>query len=266
MDYNDKINLISEKLQGPKYKDLPLAQVKTSLADFLSRQYRRKGQTVGESSLLETIDLLDEDISRYYGGTATYSEVELAIDWGLHGEYGEFTGMNADRLFRFVRNYMESQERTEGKRRANVMSQQPVPQEVDIPRKNWEVYSWKTRSLWQEYLETGTVFLNDTGLFDLGRIRVHVADNCCHWLILSGIVSDDDTTGALRRKAEKNSSTLLKRLSQNRGAAYDSLKSVATNAMMLQMIFSAMKSSGYDLAGEIDAIRSSTPESERIFY
>lgn len=267
MEYNEKISRIASILAGPKYGTLDEQERKLRLNEFLSYQYRRKGQGALPGGMMDTIDLLDEDISRYYGRSLSYAEVELAIDWGLHGEYGEFTGMNADRLFRFVRSYTESPERTEGQKRANVMSQQPDSAGADIGRLNWETVCGKLRSLWDEYLRTGTVFMTEAnyGGFPIHHARFHCAENCYRWMKMFGFVRMDDDTIAAERQADKQARSIKRQYVPN-DRDIPGLQEAISGTLMLQNVFSVIKSSGCDLLADIDEIEMQTPAKERQFY
>lgn len=267
MDYNDKITAIYGRLKGPRYKDMPYDTIKSSLVVFLSKQYRRKGQAVSDTALVETVDLLDGDISGYYGKVLSYPEVELAIDWGLHGEYGEFTGMNADRLFRFVRNYVESPERQEAIKRAKVLAEQPAKSGTDDGRRNWDSLFLKTGELWRDFLERGTVRLEaDGSLYPLATIRRHIAGDCYRWLKMTGLVADDGDTAELERRSyEKASAIVRKENGSHWDGLNDPIKALA-GTMMLENVFAVMRAQGYDLPGELQRLEQDTPQQERAYY
>ena len=269
MDYNEKIRQIEQRLDGPRYKDLPIDSVKGSLIKFLIRQYKRKGQAYSPEQLAEMIDILDEDINRYFGAMATYPEVELAIDWGLHGEYGEFTGMNADRLFRFVRNYMDSDERREAVKHTEAVKyarQKLRPDAMETGRLNWDALYGRTVAFWEEFKTTGTVsglYPDHAHLFGVHR---HVGAECLAWMKSTQILARDEALFDLESRNEKRARQMLsqERIKTGWENPEEAVKSLA-GLLTLFDVFDKGRKAGFDFDARFAEL-GAVPADERSYY
>ncbi len=266
MDYEYKIVRIMPMLAGPKYGAEPTDATRPMLIGLLSDQYRRKNQDVSGGTLASTAGYLDNDIRYYYGGTITVPEARLAMEWGLHGEYGEFTGLNADRLFRFVRSYAESPERQEAVKRTKApdMERRGRPTAEETGRKNWDAMLEYAMQAYGEFMADGS--LPGTGPASaegfagaLVLAQRHSEANCYRWLKTMGVVNTDADTAGSEAEAVRDAARRLRRQ-----ADAPSVKALA-DAMMLEGLFRTVKASGYDFPARMAEL-AETPESERRFW
>lgn len=267
MDYEYKIVRIMPMLTGRKYGDESPDATRSMLVELLSGQYRRRNQSVTPDSLAVTSGYLDDDIREYYGSAITSSEARLAMEWGLRGEFGEFTGLNADRLFRFVRSYAESPERQEAVKRVKASNSPdrsggPTPEEIG--RRNWDAMLEYAIQAYGEYRTSGRLPGTHPEAAEgfAGALVVaqrHNEANCYRWLKAMGVVTmDADTFGAEAESARR----AARRLHLPADAA--EVRTFA-EAQMLEILFRTAESSGFDFPARMAEL-AETPESERRFW
>lgn len=266
MDYEYKIVRIMPMLAGPKYGEEPADATRSMLIGLLSDQYRRKNQDVSGDTLASTAGYLDNDIRYYYGSTITGPEAKLAMEWGLHGEYGEFTGLNADRLFRFVRSYAESPERQEAVKRTKApdMGRQDRLTAEEIGMKNWEAMLEYAMQSYREYMASGSLPGTHPEAVEgfagaLLLAQRHNEASCYRWLKTMGVVNTDADTAAAEAGSVRNAARRLRRQ-----ADVPSVK-VLADAMMLEGLFRTVEATGYDFPARMAEL-ADTPESERRFW
>ena len=243
---------ISSAVRGQKYGSLEPGDATAGLAELLSLQYERKGQAPDTEYLTKTAGLLDADLRRYYGQTLTFEEVELAIDLGLHGEYGEYNGLNADRLFRFVRAYAMSDARADAIRQEKVAAGQAAPRKSreDVGLLNWNAMLRYTRERWGEYRASGR-------LEGLGATRGEVVS---HWLKTVGLVEVDADCMELESRALREAERVL-----GDGTPRWKVEDLGY-AKMLEGFFTVCRAQEFDLVAELAALDRDTPAGERRFW
>lgn len=270
MDYESKITfIISEMRTGSRYNAVGEAERKGRIVDYLTKQFKRRGQSASGGSIVETADYLDDDVMRYYGNTLTAGEVMTALDWGLHGEYGEFTGINADRLFKFVRSYATSSERRDAEQRLRAMSAEPGSRALttgEIGRLNWESGRRYAMKAYGDFCETGSLPGTEVGKGGVTRALViaqrHNEANTYRWLKKVGIISEDERTAGTEAEAAKEAQRRLRKAGDEPG--WEQVKTLA-GALMLQAFFATARKSGFDFQGrmkEVDTI----PLNDRLFW
>lgn len=264
---NTPYSRISSAIRGAKYGSLEQGDARTGLSELLTWQYERKGQTPDAEFITKTVGLLDADLRRYYGQTLTFAEVALAIDFGLHGEYGEFVGLNADRLFRFVRAYAMSDARADAIRQERVSAGQAVPRKTreDVGLLNWNAMLRYTRERWQEFRSSGS--LEGLGATRgeilsqvLGTVQRHNMSNAFRWLESVGLIEEDADRMALESRAIREAQCLL-----GDGAPDWQVKELA-RAKMLEGFFMVRRSQSFDLYGKLAALDRDTPAEKRSFW
>lgn len=264
MEAQEKTSRITEALRSPAYADTDPARRRMALTMLLMDELDRKGQN---ASAADTTALrLDTDIADYYGRQVTLPEVELAVRWGLRGEYGDFTGINPDRLFRFVRSYIESGERMEAMRQRRAPQRQQ--EKVDAPALNWTALHDRTLELWQEYREGGCLGFTQrypsSQIWPVWSITRHVAADCWAWLKVQGLVEVDDELARQEADALRRASAVTAREANAVEAPERAARSLA-GAMLLEAWFTAAARSGYDVAENIRQSSEATPPQERRF-
>lgn len=258
---------ISSAIRGPKYGSLPPEETRDRLQNLLHGCYERKGQSSDGEQVAKTTGFLDADLRRYYGQTLTFGEVELAIDLGLHGEYGEFVGLNADRLFRFVRAYAMSDARADAVRQERVSAGQTAPRKSreDVGLLNWNAMLRYTRERWSEYRASGRLeglgqTRGELPSHMLGTAQRHNMANAYRWLKSVGLVEVDADCAALESRALREAERLLgdgKPRWQVEDLGY---------AKMLEGFFTVCRSQSFDLVAELSALDRDTPAGERRFW
>jgi|GEM_PF-3904786 hypothetical protein len=244
MEYNEKIECIKAAMTGVKYAFHPASERIDGISSVLQKHYRRKKQTADLESISSTAEQLDEDIRTFYGKMLWSGEVSLAIDWGMYGEYGEFTGLNADRLFRFVRCYAESPERTDALNRIKALAAEPrsISNNSEIGRKNWEAMYRYALTAYDEFCKSGSLPGTRREAHGLaGALLVaqrHNEANVYQWLKSVGIAPVDAESIGLN---------------------------VMGYAMRLKELFQNMKATGYDFRANMQAVVSIAEEEKRFW-
>ena len=264
---NTPYSRISSAVRGQKYGSLEQGDTRTGLSELLAQQYERKGQNPDAEFITKTVGLLDADLRRYYGQTLTFEEVELAIDLGLHGEYGDYNGLNADRLFRFVRAYAMSDARADAIRQEKVSAGQAAPRKTreDVGLLNWNAMLRYTRERWQEFRTSGRL----EGLGStrgeilsqmLGMVQRHNMAHAYKWLKSVGVIAVDAACMALEAKSLQEAARLL---------GDDAPRWQAEDlgyAKMLEGFFTVCRSQSFDLAAVLAELDRNTPAGERRFW
>lgn len=243
----------------------------SALAGLLADAFDRKGQSASGADGLA--DMLDREIADYMGRQLTLREAMLAIDWGLHGEYGEYTGLNAERLFRFVRAYLKSGERQEAIRAANAKRLSPQ-KTMDAGQENWnamlhefskELEYWRHNRTVEAVKPRASMFLPD--------VRRALTGMCYQWLKTVGLVSNDADTLGLELEQMKEAEKVLRKEGREFRTAYDAalsrsipnqVKSYGYSLMMLAYFRNA-DAAGFDLDA-IVANLEQVPVEERRFF
>lgn len=258
---------ISSAVRGTKYGTLSPEETRDRLQNLLHGYYERKGQPSDGEQVAKTSDFLDADLRRYYGQTLTFEEVELAIDLGLHGEYGEYNGLNADRLFRFVRAYAMSDARADAIRQEKVAAGQAAPRKSreDVGLLNWNAMLSYTRQRWGEYRASGRL----EGLGQtrgevvsqvLGTVQRHNMANAYRWLKSVGLVDVDADCIKLESRALREAERIL-----GDGTPRWKVEDLGY-AKMLEGFFTVCRAQEFDLVAELAALDRDTPAGERRFW
>lgn len=275
MDFNEKLNRIITARNGKIYAYYPEQDRRRALSGVLTKHYRRKGQSISPENLIDTVDFLDNDVRDHYGKELTYSEVEIAIEWGIRGEYGELTGLNADRLFRFIKSYVESPERKEAARRVYNNQSPRISDVQDVGRANWDAVVGDYRvcsAQWRQYHDL--VALNPSlAEYDFETVtQRHRAANVYRLLKAFGFITLDDATlktedraldaarrrMSLKKKAADTMSEVLQELDT------ESVRTMA-DCMMLANFFRTVEKAGIAPESILDSLED-VPEEDRRFY
>ena len=264
MTDEQKIRRISDCIRDSRYLDNDRTWRISRLTDMMYDAYSRKGQ--GASNAETLAEALDREIADYMGYQLSFSEACLAIDWGLHGEYGEFTGLNVERLYRFVRSYLESEVRQQAVGQTKSRQQGPAEMSQDEKQeRNWYAMLNQVSACWREFRTLGDLDClqarggseNDEGARIAGRV-------CClsayQWLKCVGLVARDADTSRTEAEMERNA---LRRLRKT-GTGFE-VKAYA-GALMLRETFRTAQSAGVDMKTELDRIYRETPLEERRFW
>lgn len=249
---------------GGKYITMPPEEAIPQLGNIIIAQYRRKGLSATSEQVDETARFLDADIRQYFGNTVTLAEVELAIDLGAHGTYGEFRGLNASRMYDYIKAYVWSDERTEYRReKAARQAAAQSSSTPDVGLLNWNAMLEYTRRAYDEWCAgerpvTGATkgqLLSEA----LGTIRRHNMANAYRWLKAEGLVAMDAGTLATETQAIKEAGALLPDASERQ------VTDLAF-ARMLEIYFKAAKASGFDIPAELARLDRETPIADRRFW
>lgn len=112
--------------KGPKYAETDQKTRLKRLAELINEAFRFKGQ---QPSAIDTADMavnLDRKLSQAFP-EVTLPEIKLAFEYGVTGEYGDYFGLNFVTLFKFIKSYMEGQERLDTIRAYRKASQKALP-------------------------------------------------------------------------------------------------------------------------------------------
>lgn len=260
MTDEQKIRRISDCIRDSRYLDNDRTWRISRLTDMMYDAYSRKGQ--GASNAETLAEALDREIADYMGYQLSFSEACLAIDWGLHGEYGEFTGLNVERLYRFVRSYLESEVRQQAK------SRQQGPAEMsqdEREERNWYAMLNHVSASWREFRTLGDLECLRPRTGDEGEEGARIAGRVCclsayQWLKCVGLVARDVDTSSTEAEMERNALRLLRKT----GTGFE-VKAYA-GALMLRETFRTAQSAGVDMKTELDRIYRETPLEERRFW
>ena len=267
MTSEEKISRIGASLAMARYSNISQAGRVHALTAAVTGCAQRKGQAMPANVAEGTAAALDAEIDRYFGRELAFDEVMLALDWGTHREFGEYSGINVDRLFDFVRLYRNCPERQEAVSRLKSLAAPPSGRLAgpDAGRLNWESAMRCTRRYWQEFQgeqtgETPDGPLADSlhGALDAAR-RVLMAD-CYRWLKAEGVVATDEAAMAFenrerRRMAERYGDREKPGVTENR----------AMQACLLAT-FRACAGQGFDLVAALDSLEAETPPEDKRFY
>lgn len=260
MTYEQKIQRITGCLRDSRYLDNDRAARVSRLTDMMYDAYSRKGQNAGNAEALA--ESLDREIADYMGYQLTFSEACLAIEWGLHGEYGEYTGLNVERLFRFVRSYLESEERQQALKmsRSSGVPAHGLTRD-EIQRRNWDAMLSYVRRAWTEF-RSGSEGCAGSGPYaeDLEVAAAHNRANAYQWLKDQGLIARDSDTMATEAGMLKEA---CRRLRADSGSG--AVKSLS-GSLLLALYFRTAESAGLDLGAELDRIGRETPDDERRFW
>lgn len=264
MEQNEMTSRIMDAMRAPRYSDVRDSDRLSGLARLLYDEFARKGQ--GPSGADELAYRLDRDLADYYGRQLTLPEVLLALRWGLRGEYGDFTGLNVDRLFRFVRAYMESEPRRDALRSAQSRAQSPAAEEdrEAKARESWELNLRCARRAWEDWRRLGFLpgahreRMHDGGFASaMAVVQTHTADTVYRWLKRLGFVACDPATSA----AESGCMALAREQVRRHPEHYGTDSSCLAGALMLERLFAA----GNDFNAVLADVEE-TPEEERREY
>lgn len=267
MTSEEKITRIGEALGKARYSNIAQAGRVHALTAALLGCAQRKGQTMPEHAAETTAASLDAEVDRYFGREMSFDEVMLALDWGMHREFGEYSGINVDRMFDFVRLYRACPERAEAERRWKSLAALPERAEprADVGRRNWESAMRCTRRYWEEFrgerkdeAPDGPLADSLRGALEVSR-RVLMA-NCYRWLKSEGVVAADEAAMAFenrerRRMAERYGDREKPGVVENR----------AMQACLLAT-FRACADQGFDIGAALDDLERNIPPEERRYY
>lgn len=269
MDQNEMTSRIMDAMRAPRYTDVRESDRLSGLARLLYDEYARKGQSAAGADDLAY--RLDRDVCDHYGRQVTLPEVLLALRWGLRGEYGEFTGLNTDRLFRFVRSFIESGERREAARLLSVpsSSRERTLSADERGLLNWNAMLDEFRSecaYWQEHRQVEAVHPGRDTVLTIRRV---LTGSCYRWLKSLGLVAADADTLSVETGKRDAAARLLSRTGAGRDL-YSAALSGHTPSPVLNLVHSMMmeeyflncERAGIDPA-DVMAGLEGTPEDER---
>ena len=265
MTDEQRIRKITGCIRDSRYLDTDRTARMARLTDMMYDAYSRKGQNAGNAETLA--ETLDREISEYMGYQLSFSEACLAIDWGLHGEYGEYTGLNTERLFRFVRSYLESEVRQQALARLRLSGSGPsAPSADEVQRLNWDSMLGYARERLEDWRTTGRLECleaQSTGGMLAEGVK-QCSRVCCmytvQWLKRVGILGYDGDTLATENGLKRRAMGIL-----HTGEESFAVRALA-GALMLRETFMNADAAGVDLAEELDRIIAETPEAERRFW
>lgn len=253
----EKLSEIFRAMDGTIYESVDQGSRIAALKTSMLRIMERRGLGPSFTDAAKTAEALDESVAMFYGDQMTLAEVGLALTWGSHGEYGDYNGVNADRLFRYVKAYMESEDRVLAAKRRR---QEIKAREGDVPRsvinvRNWDSCCEETLLNWGEFLAGRFRPAGGDDGSEIGRwlatAHRHVLAGCYLWLKSVGIAGDDDAAAREEKEAVRRA-----RRTCPEGTP-DSVVRTWAGAYMLERFFGAERAAGDDLTGRI--------EEERVF-
>lgn len=267
MTSEEKISRIGETLGRARYSNFSQAGRVHALTAAVTGCAQRKGQAMPGHAAETTASALDAEIDRYFGRELAFDEVMLALDWGIHREFGEFSGINVDRLFDFVRQYRACPERAEAVSRLKSLAASPAGRLAgpDAGRLNWEAMMRCTRRYWREFLGERNGGDPDGPLADSLRGALEVARRvlmagCYRWLKAEGVVAADEAAMAFENRERR-------RMSERYGGKEK--PGVTENRAMQSCLLATFRASadgGFDLGAALDGLEAETPPEERRFY
>lgn len=261
MTTEEKTALIMERLPGARYSNISPSVRVNALTMALVAFSQRKGQALSERAADLTASALDAEVERYFGRELAFDEVLLALDWGMHREFGDFSGMNVDRMFDFVRQYRNSPERRDAiTRMKSPGNPSRRTAEEDVGRLNWESAMRYTRRAWREWREKAAE--DSEGMFAgaLAVARRVLMANSYRWLKSEGVVALDSATIALEGRARRSAA---EKLGKNCNPSV--VENYAMQACLLE-VFRLCDREGFDLMGALDELEKNVPPGDRRFY
>lgn len=270
MTSEEKIARIAGSLGKAGYSNISQAGRVQALTAVVTACAQRKGQAMPGHAAETTAAALDAEIDRYFGRELSFDEVMLALDWGMHREFGEYSGINVDRLFDFVRRYRACPERQEAVSR---MESPAAPQagrrprtNAEIGRLNWESGRRYAMKAYGDFCETGSLPGTEVGKGGVTRALViaqrHNEANTYRWLKKVGIISEDERTAGTEAEAAKEAQRRLRKAGDEPG--WEQVKTLA-GALMLQAFFATVRKSGFDFQGAMEGVPD-IPEEDRLFW
>lgn len=270
MTSEEKIARIGERLGRARYSNISQAGRVHALTAAITACAQRKGQAMPGHAAESTAAALDAELDRYFGRELAFAEVMLALDWGTHREFGEFSGINVDRMFDFVRMYRNCPERQEAASRLKSFA---APQagrrprtNAEIGRLNWESGRRYAMKAYGDFCETGSLPGTEVGKGGVSRALViaqrHNEANTYRWLKKVGIIAEDERTAGTEAEAAKEAQRRLRKAGDEPG--WEQVKTLA-EALMLQAFFATVRKSGFDFKGAMDGV-SDIPEEDRLFW
>lgn len=261
MTSEEKITRIGEALGKARYSNIAQAGRVHALTAALLGCAQRKGQTMPEHAAETTAAALDAEVDRYFGREMSFDEVMLALDWGMHREFGDFSGMNVDRMFDFVRQYRNCPERRDAiARMKSPGNPSRRTAEEDVGRLNWESAMRYTRRAWREWREKAAE--DSEGMFAgaLAVARRVLMANSYRWLKSEGVVALDSATIASEGRARR---IAAEKLGKNCNPSV--VENYAMQACLLE-VFRLCDREGFDLMGALDELEKNVPPGDRRFY
>ena len=269
MTSEEKISRIGETLGRARYSNISQAGRVHALTAAITACAQRKGQAMPGHAAESTAAALDAELDRYFGRELAFDEVMLAMDWGMHREFGEFSGINVDRMFDFVRQYRNCPERQEAASRLKSFT---APQErggrttAEVGRLNWDAGYRYALKAFDDYNEFGTLPGTEVGKGGVTGALViaqrHNEANTYRWLKKVGIISEDERTVGTETEAAREARRRLRRTGIEPG--WEQIKTLA-GALMLQAFFSTARKSGFDFKEAMDGV-ADIPEEDRLFW
>lgn len=269
MTSEEKIARIGERLGRARYSNISQAGRVHALTAAITGCAQRKGQAMPGHAAESTAAALDAELDRYFGRELAFDEVMLALDWGMHREFGEFSGINVDRMFDFVRMYRNCPERQEAASRLKSLT---APQErggrtaAEVGRLNWDAGYRYALKAFDDYNELGSLPGTEVGKGGVaGALTIaqrHNEANTYRWLKKVGIISEDGRTVGTEAEASREAQRRLRKTGAEPG--WEQIKTLA-GALMLQAFFATVRRSGFDFQGAMDGV-SDIPEEDRLFW
>lgn len=261
MTGEEKISRICEALVKARYSNISREGRVHALTAAVTACAQRKGQAMPGHAAETTASALDAEIDRYFGRELAFDEVMLALDWGVHREFGEYSGINVDRLFDFVRLYRACPERQEASSRMKSLAA-ASPDNLhtpDVGRLNWEAMMRYTRRAWREWKdESGGDGGMLAGALAVAR-RVLMASSY-KWLKAEGVVTTDAGTMAFENRARRAAAE-----KHGGKSSPPAVEQYAMQACLLE-VFRLCDRDGFDLMGALDELENNTPPEDRRFY
>lgn len=269
MTSEEKIARIAGSLGKAGYSNISQAGRVHALTAAITACAQRKGQAMPGHAAESTAAALDAELDRYFGRELAFDEVMLALDWGMHREFGEFSGINVDRMFDFVRLYRNCPERQEA---ASRMKSFAAPAErtgrtaAEVGRLNWDAGYRYALVAFNDYNELGKLPGTEVAKGGVAGALViaqrHNEANTYRWLKKVGIISEDERTVGTEAEASREARRRL--LKTGTEPKWGQIKPLA-DALMLQAFFATARKSGFDFKGALDGV-ADIPEEDRLFW
>lgn len=158
--YENELSGITLALSSPLAKKASSTDVKVAIAKAMAKAIADAGQKANDDDVDYLMKVMPAEILSQVP-SIRIDEIQIAINRGVYGHYGEYFGLNAVTFITFLKKYMESGERISAHKEflkiGEPVDVPPTPEEVQKNIKNAIMNAYET------FIEKG--FYEDYGNF-----------------------------------------------------------------------------------------------------
>jgi len=143
-----------EAFKSPKINALPPYEIGNKLKDALSKAYYHLGYKVPETEEFIKLQIYLADFlttEKAYQNVCI-DEIVIAIRRGSDRQYGEFFGINPATITGWIKAYMDSESRRDGKIIQAKINTKDMPKTVPTPQEQWDEFVKRLKVLYSNFL------------------------------------------------------------------------------------------------------------------